>query len=98
MENTPLLVRASTYLTNPKLSQQEILKSDESCIGEEIPSSQRRGGRAMKKMFPFRLGAAGVARSASPTRSASAIARSLKRERSLNRSSAKSSGLNISPN
>src|SRR5437879_3599204 len=39
----------------------------------------------MKKMFPFRFGAAGVARSASPTRSASAIARSLKRGRSLNR-------------
>src|SRR5437660_2691843 len=48
-----------------------------------FPSSQRRGGRAMKKMFPFRFGAAGVARSASPI------------GRSLDRSSAKSSGLNI---
>ena len=51
-----------------------------------------------EEMFPFRFGAAGVARSASPTRSASAIARSLKRGRSLNKSLAKCSGLKISPN
>src|SRR5437660_12007746 len=36
----PLLVRASTYLAHSKLRQEEILNSDESCIGEEIPLAE----------------------------------------------------------
>src|SRR5437660_3789699 len=38
-----LLVRASTYLTHPKLRQEEMLNSDESCIGEEIPLLAEEG-------------------------------------------------------
>ena len=43
MRVIPLLVRASTYLTNPKLRPEEILKSDESCIGEQIPLLAEEG-------------------------------------------------------
>src|SRR6266481_1155981 len=39
----PLLTRASTYLAHPKLRQEEILNSDESCIGEEIPLLAEEG-------------------------------------------------------
>src|SRR5207244_6330111 len=43
MGTNPLLLRASTYLAHPKLRQEEILNSDESCIGEEIPLLAKEG-------------------------------------------------------
>src|SRR5438309_1985946 len=43
MKRIPLLMRASTYLAHPKLSQEEIVNSNESCIGEEIPLPAEEG-------------------------------------------------------
>src|SRR5437660_612458 len=48
-----LLVRASTYLTNPKLRQEEILESDESCIGEEIPLLAEEGWTRHEENVPL---------------------------------------------
>src|SRR6266849_6292506 len=48
----PLLVRASTYLTNPKLRQEEILKSGESGIGEEIPLLAEEGWTRHEENVP----------------------------------------------
>src|SRR6266481_5419307 len=46
-------MRASTYLTNPKLRQEEILKSDESCIGEEIPLLAEEGWTRHEENVPL---------------------------------------------
>src|SRR6267378_226706 len=53
MRAIPLLVRASTYLTNPKLRQEEFLKSDESCSGEEIPLLAEEGWTRHEENVPL---------------------------------------------
>src|SRR6267143_4022335 len=52
----PLLVRASTYLAHPKLRQEEILNSDESCIGEEIPLLAEEGWTRHEENVPLPIG------------------------------------------
>src|SRR6267143_5036951 len=82
-----LLVRASAYLTNRERGN---LKSEEILTQSSFPSSQRRGGRGInQKSRSHRSAVAGVARSAS------AIARSLKRGRSLNTRSASPIGRSL---
>ena len=49
----PLLVKATTYLKNPKLRQEEILKSDESCTGEEIPLLAEEGWTRHEENVPL---------------------------------------------
>src|SRR5882762_11004294 len=41
------------YLTNPKLSREEILKSDESCIGGEIPLLAEEGWTRHEENVPL---------------------------------------------
>jgi len=52
----PLLTRASTYLAHPKLRQEEILNSDESCIGEEIPLLAEEGWTRHEENVPLPIG------------------------------------------